>query len=217
MDIEFGAQASPLIIGFIGSMFLLAVLALTAFVKLSVVFLIIRNALGLQQVPSNMVLMLLSLILASFISMPVFSQSMNGIIESEISASTPAGFLELAEVGIEPFQRFLSGNIDPDKMVFFVQVANDIWAGSGLLATPDNFVVQVPAFLLTELTEAFEIGFLVYLPFVTIDLTVTGILMALGMQMVQPNILSVPFKLLLFVFVDGWSKLIEGLVLSYGA
>lgn len=216
MDIPFGAQASPLIIGFIGSFFLLAVLTLTAYVKLSVVFLIIRNALGLQQVPSNMVLMLISLILSAFVSMPVFAKALEVISTSPHTATTPEGFLQLAEAGIAPFQAFLMKNMDPQKLDFFVQVAAELWQGSGLAATPDNFVIQVPAFLLTELTEAFEVGFLVYLPFVTIDLTVTGVLMALGMQMVQPNILSVPFKLLLFVFVDGWTKLVEGLVLSYG-
>ena len=96
-------------------------------------------------------------------------------------------------------------------------MSNELWAGSGLTGSEDDFIIQVPAFLISELTEAFRIGFLLYLPFVAIDLAVTGILMALGMQMVQPNIIAVPFKLLTFVCVDGWARLVEGLVLTYGA
>ena len=84
-----------------------------------------------------------------------------------------------------------------------------------MVGTKENLVIQVPAFVVSELTEAFELGFLLYLPFVAIDLAVTGILMALGMQMVQPNIIAVPFKLLLFVLIDGWPKLTQGLLITY--
>ncbi len=207
---------SPLIIGFIGSFFLVAVLTLTAFIKISVVLMIVRNALGLQQVPSNMIIMALSLFLAIFIAMPVFSEAAAAINNANIEARTAADFLELWRRGIAPFQAFLANNIDQQHLDFFVGVSNEVWAGSGLVGTADDFIIQVPAFMVTELTEAFEMGFLLYLPFVAIDLAVTGILMALGMQMVQPNIISVPFKLLIFVFINGWSKLVEGLVLSYG-
>ncbi len=206
---------SPLIIGFIGSFFLVAVLTLTAFVKISVVFMIVRNALGLQQVPSNMILMALALFLSVFISMPVFSASASALAEVTFEATTPEEFLDLWRIGIAPFQQFLLTNIDPVHLEFFVGVSNEIWRGSGLVGTQDDFIIQVPAFMITELTQAFEIGFLLYLPFVAIDLAVTGILMAMGMQMVQPNIISVPFKLLIFVFIDGWSKLVEGLVMTY--
>lgn len=206
---------SPLIIGFIGSFFLVAVLTLTAFVKLSVVFMIVRNALGLQQVPSNMILMVLALFLSVFIAMPIFSAAAAALSESTIVATRPEDFVALWRLGIAPFQDFLSKNIDPRQIDFFVGVSNELWKGSGLVGTKDDIVIQVPAFLITELTQAFQIGFLLYLPFIAIDLAVTGILMALGMQMVQPNIISVPFKLLVFVLVDGWSKLIEGLVMSY--
>lgn len=208
--------ASPLIIGFIGSFFLVAVLTLTAFVKLSVVLMIVRNAIGLQQVPSNMILMALALFLSIFISMPVFSQAATALTETTIIAETPNDLIALWRLGIAPFQAFLGTHIDPGHLEFFVQVANETWAESGLVGTKDDIVIQVPAFMITELTQAFKIGFVLYLPFIAIDLAITGILMALGMQMVQPNIISVPFKLLLFVAVDGWSRLVEGLVMGYG-
>ncbi|MEM8773858.1 MAG: EscR/YscR/HrcR family type III secretion system export apparatus protein [Pseudomonadota bacterium] len=208
--------STPVIIGLIGSFFIIAVLTLTAYVKLSVVFLIVRNALGLQQVPSNMVVMALSLFLATFISMPVISASATAILESPVTVTTPQALLELWHLGIAPFQAFILKNTDPTQLDFFVSVTNEMWRGSGLSGTADDFIIQVPSFMITELTEAFEIGFLLYLPFVAIDLAVTGILMALGMQMVQPNIISVPFKLLVFVFVNGWAQMVQGLVLTYG-
>ena len=114
-----------------------------------------------------------------------------------------------------PFQSFIVANVDSKHLAFFVNIANELWEDSGLQATPDMFLIQVPAFMISELTRGFQIGFLLYLPFVAIDLAVTTILMALGMQQVQPNLISAPFKLLLFIFVDGWEKLIEGLLMSY--
>lgn len=206
---------SPLLIGFFASFFLLAVLALTSFVKISVTLMIVRNAMGLQQIPSNAVLMALALFIAIFISLPVMTEATTNLQEADITPASVADFLQLWEIGIAPFQRFLANNIDANQLEFFVGVANEIWRGSGLVGTKDDFIIQVPSFMITELTEAFEIGFLLYLPFVAIDLAVTGILMALGMQMVQPNIISVPFKLLIFVLVDGWAKLIQGLIMTY--
>lgn len=210
-----GEMTSPLIIGFIGSFFLLAVLTLTAFVKLSVVFLILRNALGLQQVPSNMIVMALAVILSIFISLPVLSESLIALSAVDIDTVTPEAIFEVLEVGIAPFQVFLAANIDETQLDFFVGVANEVWRGSGMVGERGDFMIQVPAFMLSELTRAFEIGFLIYLPFVAIDLAVTGILMAMGMQQVQPNIISVPFKLLIFVVVNGWLSLVEGLMTSY--
>lgn len=207
--------ATPLVIGFVGSFFLLATLTLTSFVKISVVLMIVRNALGLQQVPSNMIVMALAFFLAVFVSMPVLSASVDAVADFGIELTTVEELAELWSRAIAPFQTFLEANIRPDHLDFFVGVTNEIWAGSGLVGSPDNIIVQIPSFMITELTEAFETGFLLYLPFVAVDLAVTGILMALGMQMVQPNILSTPLKLLLFVAVDGWSKLVEGLIVSY--
>ncbi len=208
--------SSPLIIGFIGSFFLVAVLTLTSFVKVSIVLMIVRNALGLPQVPSNMVVMGLALFIAIFISMPVFTASLAAINEIDTEPENLGDLTVLFQAGLQPFRAFMLENTDGNQMEFFLRTASEVWQGSGLEPTPDMFVIQVPAFMVTELTEAFKMGFVLYLPFMAIDLAVTGTLMALGMQMVQPNIIAVPFKLLIFVVVDGWGKLIEGLVTSYG-
>lgn len=206
---------STLTIGFIASFFLLAVLSLTAFVKISVVLMIVRNALGLQQVPSNGPLMTIALFISLFISLPVFTLSLEALRQIEFDPETVDDFIEIWYIGIAPFQAFMADNIDQSQITFFVDISNELWRDSNLQATEDSFIAQVPSFLLTELTEAFEIGFLLYLPFIAIDLAVTGILMSLGMQQVQPNIIAVPFKLLVFVMVDGWTKLIEGLITTY--
>lgn len=206
---------TPIIISFLAGFMVLAVLTLTSFIKLSVVFMIIRQALGLQQVPSNMILMALAGFASVFIAMPVFSASLLALDQAGIGTSTAADLLHLWTVGIAPFQEFILKNVEDQHLDFFVTVSNDIWAGSGMTGSRDDFIIQVPAFMVSQLTAAFRIGFLIYLPFVAIDLAVTAILMALGMQMVQPNIIATPFKLLTFVFVDGWAKLVEGLVLSY--
>jgi type III secretion protein R len=207
--------STPLLVGYFGGFFLLAVLTLTAFVKISVVFMIVRNAIGLQQVPSNMIVMGLALFLSIFISMPVLTASLAALSEAGGAPTDISSLLVMLQKGIAPFQGFMSRNTNPEQLRFFVDITNKLWAGSGLIGTPDMFVIQVPAFLLSELTRAFEIGFLLYLPFIAIDLAVTGILMALGMQQVQPSVISVPFKLLIFVYLDGWLKLVEGLLLSY--
>lgn len=209
------AAASPLVLGFVAGFFLLAVLTLTSFVKLSVVLMILRQALGLQQVPSNIVVMALALFLSVYISLPVIAASSGALMEADADLSSADGLIALWRTGIAPFQAFLGTNIDPQHIGYFVDLTNELWRGSGMTGDADMFIIQVPSFLVSELTEAFRIGFLLYLPFVAIDLAITGILMALGMQMVQPNIIAVPFKLLLFVFVDGWSRLAEGLVLTY--
>lgn len=206
---------TPLVVGFLGGFLMLAVLTLTSFVKVSVVFMIIRQALGMQQVPSNVVLLALSVLLSIFITLPVFREALNELSVVDANIDNVDGLIALWNAGIGPFQSFIANHIDPEHIDFFVQTANDLWAGSGLVGDASNLIIQLPAFMVSELTEAFKIGFLLYLPFVAIDLAITTILMALGMQMVQPNIISVPFKLLTFVFVDGWARLIEGLVLTY--
>lgn len=208
--------STPLVLGFVAGFFLLAVLTLTAFVKISVVLMVIRQGLGLQQVPSNVVVLALALFLALFVSAPVFTASLNAVLESGVQLNTAQNLFDLWNIAIVPFQTFMSRSIDPEHAAFFIASAEELWEGSGLSATISDFVIQVPAFMISELTEAFRIGFLLYLPFIAIDLAITGILMALGMQMVQPNIIAVPFKLLLFVFVDGWARLAEGLLVGYG-
>ena len=208
--------STPLILGFVGSFLLLGILTLTAFVKLSVVFMILRNALGLQQVPSNMVLMVLTLFLAIFISVPVISASFATLASADFDNASLPEIATILGNALAPFQDFTVRNTDPKQLTFFAGMANNVWAGSGFVGSTDDIFIQIPAFLISELTHAFEMGFLIYLPFIAVDLAVTVILMATGMQQVQPTIISTPFKLLIFVTLNGWTKMVEGLVLSYG-
>jgi type III secretion protein R len=207
--------ASPLFIGFLASFYLLAAITLTSFIKVTMVLLILRNAIGIQQVPSTMIIMALAMFISAFISMPVFSESAAIVAESSLDFETVEQMLTTLNAMVRPFQTFMAANIDPDHLNFFVEVGNEIWKDSNLKATPDTFLVQVPAFMISELTRGFQIGFLLYLPFIAIDLAITTVLMALGMQQVQPSLIAAPFKLLLFIFVNGLEKLIEGLMMSY--
>lgn len=208
-------ENAPLLFGFIAGFTLFLFVSMTSFVKLSVVFLIIRQALGMQQVPSNMVIMALAVFISAFISKPMLVQSISTISETSSSLNESQDYIDLLSNAVSPFREFIVSNTDSRNLVFFTDIASELWIASGTVAEPDDIMIQIPAFLISELTEAFQIGFLLYLPFIAIDLAVTGVLMALGMQQVQPNILSVPFKLLIFVVVDGWVGLIEGLIMTY--
>lgn len=206
---------SPLIIGYLASFFLVALLAFTSFIKISVVLMIVRNAIGLQQVPSNMIVMVLALFLSAFIALPSVIAAFDAIEALGPLGNSIDTLFSVWQAGLAPFKAFISQHTDPEHLGFFVAVAGEVWEGSGVEPSPDLSVIQVPAFVLSELTAAFKYGFQLYLPFVAIDLAVTALLIALGMQLVQPTIISVPFKILLFVAVDGWAKLVEGLMLSY--
>ena len=118
--------------------------------------------------------------------------------------------------GVEPLRKFLADHSRPQQRAFFLDTAKKLWEPSMVANLKDtDFVVLTPAFLVSELTSAFEMGFLLYLPFIVIDLIVSNILLAMGMMMVSPVTISMPLKLFLFVMVDGWTRLIQGLVLSY--
>jgi type III secretion protein R len=209
---SFGIVALLLVTAFLP---ILAV-TVTAFAKIAVVIFIVRNALGIQQLPPNIILYALSLILALYVSTPVLQK---GYDELEARNFEFASFTEWQEAGeavAAPLRTFLQKHTNPAQIAFFQSSTKTIWGEDGP-ARPEtsDFTILVPAFLLTELTRAFEIGFLLYLPFVAIDLIVTTVLVALGMMMVPPTTISIPFKLMLFVFLDGWTKLVHGLILSY--
>ncbi|MBQ8125048.1 MAG: EscR/YscR/HrcR family type III secretion system export apparatus protein, partial [Kiritimatiellae bacterium] len=116
-----------------------------------------------------------------------------------------------------PFRAWLSAHTSDRERAFFVHTAETLWAKDGEPATvdPESYYILLPSFCVSELTKAFQIGFLVYLPFIAIDIIVSNILLAMGMMMVSPVTISLPFKLLLFVMVNGWTLLIQGLVRGY--
>ena len=181
----------------------------TSYVKIVVVTSLVRNALGVQQVPPAMVMNGLAIILTVFIMAPVASDTMK-LVEK------PSEMLETLQAVSPPLRQFLEKNTSPAILQEFMGTAQRIWPEHQRQSiTRDNMFILVPAFTITELTKAFQIGFLLYLPFVAIDLIISNVLLAMGMMMVSPMTISLPFKLLLFVTLDGWLKISQGLLLSY--
>ena len=205
----------------------------TSYLKIVVVISLIRNALGIQSIPPNMVVNALAMILTFYIMAPIMGESWQ-IAKAELapaqtqsaapaSESAPSPGVEkvletdtLAKAA-EPFREFLSHHTSERERAFFVHTAETLWGKDGEPASvdPESFYILLPAFCVSELTKAFQIGFLVYLPFIAIDIIVSNILLAMGMMMVSPVTISLPFKLLLFVMVNGWTLLIQGLVRGY--
>ncbi|ARP89636.1 EscR/YscR/HrcR family type III secretion system export apparatus protein [Bordetella genomosp. 9] len=245
----------------------IAVVMTTSFLKISVVLALLRNAIGVQQVPPNMALNGLALILSAYVMAPVLGQVADAIREPETpvaqgshdalpddaveagsggsseggggssapppvsryapsGASTPDGpgaasgkldrMLDAVQRGAAPMRAFMMKFSKPAHRQFFVDTAASLW-GEGAVRglQEDNFFVLVPAFVLSQLNSAFQVGFLLYLPFIIIDLIVSNVLLAMGMMMVSPVTIAIPLKLFLFVMLDGWTLLIKGLVLSY--
>lgn len=192
------------------------VMMLTSFAKISVVLFIVRNALGIQQTPPNILLHGLALILTGYVMMPVARDVYAVAADPRANYATLAGLERTASEASQPVRTFLMKHTSPRDRQFFVEAAQKVWKDARQPAPHEaDFVVLVPAFLSAELTRAFEIGFLLYLPFVMIDFAVSAILVAVGMQMMSPTVISTPFKLLLFVILEGWAYLLQGLVLSY--
>ncbi len=188
----------------------------TSFTKIVVVLSLLRNALGLQQVPPNIVLNGLALVLSIYVMFPV-GQEMSARVEgiNNIGGSTKT-MLAAADAAKEPLRDFLIKHSPARERSFFLKTAQGtLPADKAGQLTERDFIVVVPAFTVSELATAFQIGFLIFLPFLVIDLVISNILMAMGMQMLSPTTVSMPFKLLLFVLVDGWVKLSHGLVLTY--
>ncbi len=188
----------------------------TSFIKLSVVLLLVRNALGVQQIPPNMVLNALAIIISGYIMAPIFVATFDIVTAGGYSFDSVEAVRAAFNAAKDPLLDWLKLHADPREKTFFVEAAQEIWPPSlAAAATEDNLAIILPAFTVSQLREAFEIGFLLYLPFIAIDLIVSNILLALGMMMVSPLTISLPFKLFLFVMVDGWSRLILGLITTY--
>jgi type III secretion protein R len=188
----------------------------TAFLKISIVLFLIRNALGTQTVPPNLVLYAIGLVLALYVSAPMLGEVVARITDPSVDLSSVPGIIRAAEGAAEPVRAFLVRFTSPSERQSLLATAARIWPPEAhARATPEDLLVLMPAFVVAELRRAFEIGFLIYLPFIAVDLIVSNVLMAMGMMMVSPLVISVPFKLFVFVLVDGWSRLVNGLLLSY--
>lgn len=186
------------------------VLMMTSFTRILIVLSILRQALGLQQSPPNQVLIGLALFLSLFIMAPTLSQVNTLAIEPYSSGALGAGEAITAAGGA--FHEFMVRQTREANLVMFADIA-----GGVTFAGPNDipFSILIPAFLTSELQTAFQIGFMLFLPFLVIDLVVASVLMSLGMMMLSPTIVSLPFKLLLFVLVDGWALLMGSLAMSF--
>lgn len=181
----------------------------TSFVRIIVVLSLLRTAIGLQQSPPNAVLISLALFLTAFIMAPVFTESYQQGIEPLLDGqiSTEEAFTETTQ----PVKRFMLAHTREDDLALFLGIANI--EPETPEATPVHVVA--PAFMISELRRAFEIGFLLFIPFLIIDLVVASILMSMGMMMLPPIVISLPFKLIFFVLVDGWRLVVGSLVESF--
>lgn len=182
----------------------------TSFLRLIVIFSFLRQALGTQQTPPNQVLVSLALILTFFIMEPVAKESYDQAIKPYLAQEI--GYQEAFEKGVQPFKAFMVRNTREKDLALFFRIRN--------LENPQTIedvplTVAVPAFIISELKTAFQIGFLLYLPFLVIDMVVASVLMSMGMMMLPPVMISLPFKLLVFVLVDGWHLLVGSLVASF--
>ena len=201
-----------------------AVTMITSFVKISVVLSILRNAMGTQQIPPTQVINGMSIILSIYIMYPVgleirdatrpyfdqragaplMSDSTSGLVKDAVSAAK------------EPIRKFLLKHAHvKDRMLFYGLAKRMRTPEQQQDLTDRSLIVVVPSFVISELKEAFQIGFLLFVPFIVIDMVVSNILLAMGMQMLSPVTISLPFKLLLFILIDGWYLLARGLVMGY--
>lgn len=198
----------------------------TSFVKISVVLSLIRTALGTQQIPPNQIITGLALILTIYVMIPVGQKvydATEDVIRSQDSnqpllSTASVDVLKKATIaGREPMREFLLKHVNPrEKKLFYdMGVQLKIGKNSGETYTPKDFVVLIPAFIISELSEAFKIGFVIFLPFLVIDMVVSNILLSMGMFQLSPITISLPFKLLLFVMVDGWYLITKGLISGY--
>ncbi len=187
-----------------------ALLGLTAFTRIIIVLGLLRQALGTGQTPSNQVLLALALFLTVMIMMPVFDQSWAAGISPYLNDEMD--FRTAWTAAIEPFRGFMLAQVRENDLMTFAGLS-----GTGPFAEPGDvpFGVLAASFLTSELKTAFEIAFLVYIPFVIIDLVVASVLMSMGMMMLSPMLISAPFKILLFVLVDGWILVVGSLAASF--
>jgi type III secretion protein R len=194
----------------------------TCYIKFSIVFVLVRNALGVQQVPSNMTLNGIALFLALFVMMPVVQKGYEQYRSEHVQIESLDSVIRFADTGLDGYRAYLKKYSDPDLLEFFEK------AQAGRLSDEDSnnpsnattsdspsIVALLPAYALSEIKAAFKIGFYLYLPFIVVDMVISCVLLALGMMMMSPVTISVPIKLILFVAMDGWTLLSKGLVMQY--
>jgi type III secretion protein R len=215
MDLTSFSPASALITVIVLALAPYVAVMVTSFTKIVVVLSLLRSALGLQQAPPNVVLNGIALVLTIYVMHPVGTAMSDRMGPTKDLGSTQS-LLAAADRAKEPLRDFMLKHTKPEERAFFLRTARKSLAEDKANQLSErDFIVLMPAFTVGELTSAFTIGFLIFLPFLVIDLVISNILMAMGMQMLTPTTVSLPFKLLLFVAVDGWVNLSHGLVTTY--
>jgi flagellar biosynthesis protein FliP len=183
----------------------------TSFTRIVIVLSFVRTAMGVQQTPPNQVLVSLALFLTFFVMMPTleqaYDQGIKPLIDGEISES------EAFDKAVDPVRRFMMEHVREQDLMLFADMAE---VPDEELRTEAPLRVLIPAFMVSELRRAFEIGFLIFVPFLIIDMVVASVLMSMGMMMLPPIIISLPFKIIFFVLVDGWYLVVGSLVRSFG-
>lgn len=214
---EVGGLTSANIIQLFGLITILAVapgvlIMVTSFTRFIIVFSILRTGLGLQSTPANIILISLALFMTFYVMSPVFDRAwQNGLqplLNNQIQEEEALGEI------IEPFRDFMLENTRDADLNLFTDLARERGQDVVIDGTIDLRVL-IPAFMISEIRRGFEIGFLVVLPFLVIDLIVATIIMAMGMMMLPPSVISLPFKILFFVMIDGWNLLVGSLVRSF--
>jgi flagellar biosynthesis protein FliP len=220
LDLGAIGQADGTTVGYIIQMFgLLTILSVapgllimvTSFTRFVIAFSILRVGIGLQTTPANLILISLSLFMTFYVMAPTFDQAWNNgvrpLMDNEITQA------EALERISDPFRTFMVAHVRDKDFDLFADLARE--RGQTVATETVDLRILVPAFMISEIRRGFEIGFLVVLPFLVIDLIVATITMAMGMMMLPPTVVSLPFKLLFFVLIDGWNLLVGSLVRSF--
>lgn len=187
------------------------VIMLTAFTRIIIVFAILRQAIGMQQTPSNQILVGIALFLTIFVMAPVFTEVNEVALQPYLAETMESQ--EAMTAAIEPFRHFMLGQTRENDLDLFMRLSEHEPVDA---PAEVNFFVLVPAFMTSELKTAFQIGFMLFIPFLIIDMVVASVLMSMGMMMLSPLIISLPFKIMLFVLVDGWVMIMGTLATSFG-
>ncbi len=183
----------------------------TSFTRFVIAFSILRAGIGLQSTPANLILISLSLFMTFYVMAPTFDQAWNGGVKPLMD--NQIGQAEAMEKIADPFRAFMLDNVREKDFDLFADLARE--RGQAVERETVDLRILVPAFMISEIRRGFEIGFLIVLPFLVIDLIVATITMAMGMMMLPPTVVSLPFKILFFVLIDGWNLLVGSLVRSF--
>jgi flagellar biosynthesis protein FliP len=188
------------------------IIMVTCFTRFIIAFSFLRTGMGLQTTPSNIILLSLAMFMTLFVMAPTFNQAwekgLEPLIENRIAEKE--AFAQIAE----PFRDFMKKNVRERDLQLFSELSAETLRLPGAKAD-DDLRVLIPAFMISEIRRGFEIGFLIILPFLVIDLIVATLTMSMGMMMMPPTVISVPFKILFFVLIDGWNLLVGGLIRSF--